>query len=112
MLTEQPRYDKLPENFREPVRRYIEDGKQPGDTLCAILTNNLLDSVCRLQPDLLSQLKDIVLWFHWEVPALCWGCPTRVRLWIETGGASGIQDWAAYNETLRARIEGSPLKEA
>jgi hypothetical protein len=87
-----PNYDKLPENFREPVRRYIEDGKRPGGALCAILANNLLDATCRLQPDLLSHLKDIVLWFHWEVPALCWGSPERVKTWLDHNGCRGLSE--------------------
>lgn len=101
MTIDTPNYDKLPENFREPVRHYVEDGMSPGDTLYAILTNNLLDTACRLDPKLLSQLRDIVLWFHWEVPALCWGNSAKVRYWIDNGGANGIKTAPKESELYR-----------
>lgn len=101
MIIDQPRYEKLPEHFREPVRLYVEQGVRPGDMITAILNNNLLDACCWIQPELLPQIKELVLWFHWEVPALSWGSPIRVWLWTEAGGANGIQDWPAYNERLK-----------
>ena len=85
-----PNYDKLPENFREAVRCYVAYGVTPGNTLYAILTNNLLDTVCRLQPDLLAQIEEITLWFHWEVPSRCWGSPDKVKAWIGHQGCWGL----------------------
>jgi len=95
-----PPYDKLPENFQAPVRAYVDRGEDPGDTILALLTNNLLDACCRLQPELLPRIKEIVLWLHWEVPSRCWGSSARVETWMRHAGRSGLDEM------------GQPLKEA
>ena len=95
-----PPYDKLPENFRAPVKAYVDRGEHPGDTIHAFLTNNLLDAACRLSPDILPRIKEIVLWFHWEVPSRCWGSPAKVEAWRKHDGRTGLDEM------------GSPLKEA
>ena len=89
---DQPAYDKLPENFRAPVQAYVDRGEYPGDTIYAFLTNDLLASCSRLQPDLLPRTREIVLWFHWEVPSRCWGNPTRVDKWMKHKGRTGLDE--------------------
>ena len=73
-------YQKLPEQYREGMRRYIEEGIMPGSFLRAVLEDRLHDAVVRC--DNISQLKDIVLWIYNEAPSACWGSPEKVRDWI------------------------------
>ena len=73
-------YQKLPEQYRDGLRRYIEEGIMPGSFLRAVLEDRLHDAVVRC--DNISQLKDIVLWIYNEAPSICWGSPEKVRDWI------------------------------
>jgi hypothetical protein len=73
-------YQKLPERYREGMRRYIEEGIMPGSFLKAVLEDRLHDAVVTC--DLLSQIRDIVLWVYNEAPGRCWGSPEKVRQWV------------------------------
>ena len=73
-------YQKLPEQYREGMKRYIEEGILPGSFLRAVLEDRLHDAVVRC--DNISQLKDIVLWIYNEAPTNCWGSSDKVRDWI------------------------------
>ena len=80
-------YQKLPEQYREGMRRYIEEGIMPGSFLRAVLEDRLHDAVMRC--DNISQLKRIVMWVYTEVPSICWGSPERVRDWMRSRKSSG-----------------------
>jgi hypothetical protein len=80
-------YQKLPEQYRDGLRRYIEEGIMPGSFLRAVLEDRLHDAVMRC--DNISQLKRIVMWVYTEVPSICWGSPERVRDWMRSRKSSG-----------------------
>ncbi len=73
-------YQKLPERYREGMRRYIEEGIMPGSFLKAVLEDRLHDAVVRC--DILPQIRDIVVWVYNEAPSQCWGSPEKVRQWV------------------------------
>lgn len=82
-------YEKLPEILRLGVKRYVERGVLPGDFLRAVIQNNLQDAVCHAGPEILPLLKDIVLFFHWEVPGPCWKSEKAMTEWQTKGGTKG-----------------------
>lgn len=73
-------YQKLPERYREGMRRYIEERIMPGSFLKAVLEDRLHDAVVRC--DNISHLKGIVMWIYNEAPSMCWGSPEKVKAWI------------------------------
>ena len=63
-----PHYDGLPVGLRDGMRRYIEDGVEPGGFLTAVLANNLRDAVFYADDENLPRLADIVRWCYNEIP--------------------------------------------
>lgn len=79
-------YTKLPESLREGVKLYIEQGIPVGDFLQAVIENNLIEAVGHADSQNIRILKDIVLFFYWEVPSICWGSKEKYEEWIRMGG--------------------------
>lgn len=75
-------YQKLPESLRAGVQRYIEHGIAPGGFLTAVIRNDLRDAIGRADDTLLPLLPEIVRWFHWEAPGLCWGSRENMHGWM------------------------------
>ena len=73
-------YLRLPERYREGMKRYIEERIMPGSFLKAVLEDRLHDAVVRC--DILPQIRDIVVWVYNEAPNQCWGSPEKVRQWV------------------------------
>ena len=71
----------------EALRNYVERGHRPGGFLCAVLRNDLVDAVCRADPDNFGGLKQIVLWIYNDAPAKCWGTGLKVEAWIKKHAA-------------------------
>lgn len=75
-------YSGLPEHIQKGVRLYIEQGIPTGDFLRAVIENNLRESFARADHINGPRLQEIVQWFHWEAPSLCWGSPQRRLDWM------------------------------
>jgi hypothetical protein len=73
-------YSRLPEHVRPSMRRYIEDGLEPGHSLMRVLEGRI-DAVLIFRSDL-PALHAIVRWLHDDVPSACWGGPDQVQHWI------------------------------
>lgn len=74
-------YSGLPAQYREGMRRYIEEGILPGFFLVAILSNDLYASVAQCSGPM-DDVKSVVRWIYNEAPSRCWGSPEQVRDWI------------------------------
>lgn len=76
-------YDKIPENYREEMQRYVEQGLETGRFLYSILTNNFHDAVVRADKNNLIHLIDFAHFIYNELPTECWGNKEKVDKWIE-----------------------------
>ena len=65
------------------IRRYIEEGLQPGDFLTALICNNLRESVARADDENMRNLPAYVAYLYNEAPADCWGTKERMADWIK-----------------------------
>ena len=75
-------YD-IPERTLDGIRRYVDQHIVPGGFVLAVLRNELTEAVCRADLDNLLCLRDIVKYLSNEVPAICWGSPGAVRVWLK-----------------------------
>jgi hypothetical protein len=74
-------YSPLPASLRAGVRRWVEDHVSPGDFLCAVIRNDLSTAIALADDDNLPRLAQIVRWFYWEAPGLCWGSKAAFEEW-------------------------------
>lgn len=80
-------YSGLPEDLQGGMRRYIEQGIEPGSFLEAVLTNDLFGAFGRADLINRHRLYDICRWVYKEAPYSCWGSKERFEAWITKGGA-------------------------
>ncbi len=73
-------YD-VPEHTREPLKRWIKEGRIPGAFLLSVLENDLRGAVCRADPQNAARLLQIVQFLNMEAPAPCWGSRENVAAW-------------------------------
>ena len=77
-------YDKINPRIIESIQRYALHHVPTGGFLRAVLENDLLSAV-NLAGDYLDELREIVMYIHWEIRGDCHGSPERVRAWLATG---------------------------
>ena len=82
----------IPENIRDGMVAYIEDGVVPGSFLSAVLENNLCKSFLTADYANKPRLLDIVTYLYNYVPSLCWGSKEKVDLWCEQHGLNGRKE--------------------
>lgn len=82
-------YSGLPEHLRDGMRRYVEDGVEPGSFLRACLRNDLKWSFHAAQNP--ADIIGVVRFLYNEAPGECWGDTTAVRTWILYGGLRGLE---------------------
>lgn len=75
-------YQDLPEGLQGAMLRYIEERIPPGGFLRAVLSNDLLDAVCRADWLNKPSLVKIVEWVRDYAPHNCWGSPEAYERWI------------------------------
>jgi hypothetical protein len=73
----------VPLHTQAALEDYIEKGIPTGGFLYAVLSNNLVDAVCRADAQNLSCLKDIVQWLYNEAPHDCHGSEARVLRFMQ-----------------------------
>lgn len=61
-------YSKLPESLRGGMRRYVEQGILPGDFLCAVLENDLIEAFKRADAINTMRMPEICRWMYREMP--------------------------------------------
>lgn len=80
-------YANIPEHMREALRRYVEDGIQPGSFLTAIIRNDLCEAVNRADDTNLPLIKLYVQWFYNEAPGTCWHNRENMTEWMRARAA-------------------------
>lgn len=76
-------YEAIPQVTREGMMAYVEDRKEPGGFLSAVICNDLLNAVCRADRENLVVLKEIVQWFYNVAPMGCSGSKQKMALWLK-----------------------------
>lgn len=79
-------YDLLPEHIRGGMKRYIEEKVKPGKFLCAVLNNDLRESLGLADEINCLRMSDIVGFLYNEAPSGCWGSPGKVKDWLKKEG--------------------------
>ena len=80
-------YGRLPPHLQGGVKRYVEQGIQPGGFLTAVIENNLQLAVGHADPVSLAALRDITRFFYNELPMLG---NTRKKKIVDENGLQGI----------------------
>lgn len=73
---------QIPQRMMPGIRRYIEQGIEPGGFLTAVICNDLKEAVGRADDENLRNLPAFVSYFYNDVPSTCWGSPERFSAWL------------------------------
>ena len=95
MILRDDAYARCPEDYRDELRAFIEEGAMPGTFLAAVVTNNLRAATNHARwADCIGDLSPLVTWLYNEAPAQCYGSAENVRAWLSDAGQ-------AYRENHR-----------
>lgn len=75
-------YARIPENMRDSMIAYVEEYREPGGFLSAVIRNDLLNAVCRADNRNLSLIKEYTQWFYNVAPMGCFGSPEKMKAWL------------------------------
>jgi len=82
-------YSGLPEDLQGGMRRYVEQGIEPGSFMAGVLKNDLFGALGRADEFNRYRIFDICKWIYNEAPYSCWGSKEKVEAWIKKGGLGG-----------------------
>jgi hypothetical protein len=71
----------IPEHTFETLRRYVDEGLEPGGFLTAVLENDLFSAFARADAENTDAMKNIVMHIYNNEPAWCNGRKGIVREW-------------------------------
>jgi len=66
----------------EGLKRYLEEGIEPGNFLYSLLSNDLQHTFAHADEQNSVKLKQWVQWCYNELPVSAWGSPERVDEWM------------------------------
>ncbi len=75
-------YSELPEHMQGAMRRYVENGIEPGGFLTAVLCNDLMRAIGRADSINKGRIHDYVTWLYNSAPPSCFGSEEKVTAWI------------------------------
>ena len=73
----------LPDDVKESIDHYVQDGVPTGDFLRAVLANDLMESFGRADVNNRDALFDICSYIYNFTPMACRGSYQKVDAWIE-----------------------------
>ncbi len=76
--------NECPEDVKESLQRYVDEGCPTGGFLLAVLENNLCEAFGRADENNLCAMFEIVSYIYNNLPGSCWGSKTKVNTWLET----------------------------
>lgn len=80
----EPSYDTIPAaHMVGAVRRYLEQGLEPGGFLRALLSNDLRGAVMRADGVNVARIPEWVAWLENNMPTGSWGSPEAYDAWLE-----------------------------
>ena len=72
----------IPERMHGGIRRYYENGINPGDFLTAVINNDLREACGRADNENAIILHKYVMWFYNQAPMGSWGFEGAVKKWV------------------------------
>ena len=75
-------YKNIPPGIQGGIKNYLQRRKRPGGFLSAVIRNDLREAFLRADNHSLRELKNIVLWFYWNAPAVSWGSSEAMEEWL------------------------------
>jgi hypothetical protein len=76
-------YSMLPDHMQDGMRRYLEDGIEPGGFACAALANDLVGAAGKADMTNLHALHKWAMWLYNECPRYAWGSYEAIDRWIK-----------------------------
>lgn len=73
----------IPERMMGAIRRYVDEGIEPGHFLTAIICNDLREAVGRADTENMSNLPAYVGYFYNVAPAGCYGSHENMKNWMQ-----------------------------
>jgi hypothetical protein len=73
----------VPKHLVEGLIRWVDDGIRPGSFLCAVLANDLMKAVERMDMMSHMHLPGIIHWLDAHAPIDCHGSEEQMRLYEE-----------------------------
>lgn len=89
----------IPDYMIDGLRRYIENGVQPGDFLTALLSNDLFRTFERADDTNSRAVRNYVQFLYNYAPGECWGSEERFKAWLKSGGLTGQGRWKREAES-------------
>lgn len=83
------KYEALPEELRPGMKRYIEQGIQPGGFLCAVIRNDFAAAACHASATTIYRFRDIATFMYSNMPIGSWGSNEALQSWKFQGGIVG-----------------------
>ena len=77
----------IPNRMMNALQRYIQQRKQPGGFLGAVLENDLIEACGHADEENLRNLPAYAAYLYNEAPSQCFGSREKVKAWL-TGGAT------------------------
>jgi hypothetical protein len=71
----------IPGYMHGGLRRWIENGIEPGGFLMAVLENDLKEAVSRADATNVQALPNYIRYLYNYAPRGCWGSPEKVAAW-------------------------------
>jgi len=75
--------DLLPDYMRGAMKRYMENGIEPGHFLTAVLSNDLMEAASRADDFNRRKLFDYCMWLANHAPRNSFGSPETVKEWMK-----------------------------
>lgn len=72
----------IPGGMLDDLMAYVEHGYEPGDFLCAVISNDLTEACGRADDRNLHIIAAYVAWLYNEAPSTCWGSKAKMDAWI------------------------------
>ena len=82
--------DSIPINLHVGLVRHVLVGQTVGGFLTALLTNDLMETICRADSTSFANLRPLCIFIINSTPPLCHGSHAKVSAWREEGGALGF----------------------
>jgi hypothetical protein len=81
----------IPEHTFGALRRYVDEGLEPGGFLTAVLENDLFGAFGKADHINIERLYDICMHIYNEEPSHCWGKEGTVSEWCKYVRQRGVE---------------------
>jgi hypothetical protein len=72
----------VPDRYWPGLQRYFVDSVRPGGFLEALLKNDLMVAVCKIDEDMFAELLPLVRFLYNFAPPRSHGSPDKVEAWL------------------------------